>query len=152
MIGSIHRILPGNAFVPHMNSLGLPEFHLAPQGVSTIVDTSTTEVVEAYTAVLSDLFLNNQKIAKFMPYNDTPGAYKTAHDASMMVNYCIFKQNKGWELLQSWIKSSLLWKNAIIRWDYVEDFDYKIEEYEEVSQEKLDQILAEDDVELDWRA
>ena len=29
---------------------GVPEFHLAPQGVSTIVDTSTTETVEAYTA------------------------------------------------------------------------------------------------------
>ena len=35
---------------------GLPEFHLAPQGVSTIVDTSTTEVIEAYTAVMSDCF------------------------------------------------------------------------------------------------
>ena len=33
---------------------GVPEFHLAPQGVSTIVDTSTTEVIEAYTAVLSE--------------------------------------------------------------------------------------------------
>ena len=127
---------------------GVPDFHLSPQGVSTIVDTSTTEVVEAYTAVLSDLFLNNQKIAKFMPYDDSPGAYKAAHDASMLVNYCIFKQNNGWELLQSWIKSSLLWKNAIIRWDYVEDYDYKMEEYEEISQERLDSLLAEDGVEL----
>ena len=49
---------------------GVPELHLAPQGVSTIVDTSTTEVVEAYTAVLSDLFLSNQKLARFIPIND----------------------------------------------------------------------------------
>ena len=42
---------------------GVADFHLAPQGVSTIVDTSTTEVIEAYTAVLSELFLNNNKIA-----------------------------------------------------------------------------------------
>ena len=34
---------------------GVADFHLAPQGVSTIVDTSTTEVIEAYTAVLSEL-------------------------------------------------------------------------------------------------
>ena len=40
---------------------GVAEFHLQPQGVSTIVDTSTTEVIEAYTAILSDLFLNNGK-------------------------------------------------------------------------------------------
>ena len=127
---------------------GVPANHLAPQGVSTIVDTSTTEVVEAYTAVLSDLFLGNNKIAKFVPYDDSPGAYKAAHDASMLTNYCIFKQNKGWETLQSWMKSSLLWKNAVIRWDYIEDYDYKIEEYEEISQEKLDQLLSDDDVEL----
>ena len=62
---------------------GVPDFHLAPQGVSTIVDTSTTEVIEAYTAVLSDLFLNNNKLARFVPYNDTAPAYKVAHDASM---------------------------------------------------------------------
>ena len=127
---------------------GVPELHLAPQGVSTIVDTSTTEVIEAYTAVLSDLFLSNQKIAKFVPYDDSPGSFKAAHDASMLTNYCIFKQNNGWELLQTWMKSALLWKNAILRWDYVEDYDYQIEEYEEIGQEALDALLADDNVEL----
>ena len=127
---------------------GVPELHLAPQGVSTIVDTSTTEVIEAYTAVLSDLFLSNQKIAKFVPYDDSPGSFKAASDASMLTNYCIFKQNNGWELLQTWMKSALLWKNAILRWDYVEDYDYQIEEYEEIGQEALDALLADDNVEL----
>ena len=60
---------------------GVAQEHLTPQGVSSIVDTSTTEVVEAYTAVLSDLFLNNNKIARFVPYDDTPGAFKAAKDA-----------------------------------------------------------------------
>ena len=127
---------------------GVPELHLAPQGVSTIVDTSTTEVIEAYTAVLSDLFLGNQKIARFVPYDDTPGSFKAAHDASMLTNYCIFKQNNGWELLQTWMKSALLWKNAIIRWDYVEDYDYQIEEYESIGQSALDALLSDDMVEL----
>ena len=127
---------------------GVPELHLAPQGVSTIVDTSTTEVIEAYTAVLSDLFLSNNKIAKFVPYDDSPGSFKAASDASMITNYCIFKQNNGWELLQTWMKSALLWKNAIIRWDYVEDYDYQIEEYEEIDQTALDALLSDDNVEL----
>ena len=69
-------------------------------------------------------------------------------DASMLTNYCIFKQNNGWELLQTWMKSALLWKNAILRWDYVEDYDYQIEEYEEIGQEALDALLADDNVEL----
>ena len=127
---------------------GVPEFHLAPQGVSTIVDTSTTEVVEAYTAVLSDLFLNNSKLARFVPMDDSPGAFMQARNASMLTNYCVFKQNKGWELLQTWIKSALLWKNGIIRWDYVEDFEYKIEEYDKIDQVKLDELLADENVEI----
>ena len=66
----------------------------------------------------------------------------------MLTNYCIFKQNNGWELLQTWMKSALLWKNAILRWDYVEDYDYQIEEYEEIGQTALDALLADDNVEL----
>ncbi len=127
---------------------GLPVGHLSPQGVSSIVDTSTTETVEAYSAILSDLFLNNQRLARFVPYNDSPGAYKKAKDASLLVNYCIFKQNDGWSILESWIKCALLWKNGIIRWDYVEDFSYIFEEYEKINQTKLDELLADDDVEI----
>ena len=127
---------------------GVPEFHLSPQGVSTIVDTSTTETVEAYTAVITDLFLNNQKLARFVPMEDSPGAWKDAKDASKLVNYIIFKQNNGWEQLQTWIKAALLWKNGIIRWDYIEDYDYRIEEYDKIDQLKLDEFLADDDVEI----
>ena len=127
---------------------GVADFHLAPQGVSTIVDTSTTEVIEAYTAVLSDLFLNNQKLARFIPYDDTPGAFSAAKDASNIVNYCLFKKNNGWEIMQQWMKSALLWKNAVLRWDYVEDYEYIFEEFEEISQAKLDEILSDDSMEI----
>ena len=102
----------------------------------------------AYTAVLSELFLNNNKIARFVPYNETAPAYKMAHDASNLVNYGLFKQNKGWEIMQTWFKSALLWKNAIIRWDYCEDYGYCFEEYDEIDQERLDALLSEDDVEI----
>ena len=127
---------------------GLPFGDLAPQGVSSIVDTSTTEVIEAYTAVISELFLNNGRLARFEPLDESPGAFKAAHQASMLTNYALFKQNKGWEILQTWIKSALLWKNSIIRWDYIEDYQYKIEEYDKVTQEKLDMLLADENVEL----
>ena len=127
---------------------GVAAAHLAPQGVSTIVDTSTTEVVEAYTAVLSDLFLSNNRIARFIPYDDSPGAFKASKDAANLVNYCIFKKNKGWEILQTWMKASLLWKNSVIRWDYIEDFDYVMEEYEEIDEAKLDEILADENIEI----
>ena len=66
----------------------------------------------------------------------------------MITNYAIFKQNNGWELIQTWIKSALLWKNGIIRWDYVEGYDYEFEEYEKISQGQLDILLAEEGVEI----
>ena len=127
---------------------GVAESHLKPQGVSSIVDTSTTETVEAYTAVLCDLFLNNGKLAKFTPYTGSPGAHQQAHHASLVTNYCLFKQNNGWEAIQTWIKSALLWKNGIIRWDYVEDYSVTFEEYERIDQAKLDELLADENVEI----
>ena len=127
---------------------GVAADHLSPQGVSTIVDTSTTEVIEAYTAILADLFLSNHRLARFVPYDDSPGAYKSAKDASDIVNYCIFRKNNGWEFLSSWIKSSLLWKNAVCRWDYIEDYDYVFEDYEEVNQITLDELLSDPEVEV----
>ena len=127
---------------------GVAADHLAPQGVSSIVDTSTTETIEAYTAILTDLFLNNGRLARFVPYDDSPGAFKNSKDASLLTNYAIFKQNNGWELIQTWIKSALLWKNGIIRWDYVEGFDYEFEEYEKISQGQLDILLADEGVEI----
>ena len=127
---------------------GVPIGHLSPQGVSTIVDTSTTETVEAYLAILSDLFINNQKLARFIPYSNSPGAYKAAHDASMLVNHCIFKQNDGWNILEQWMKSALLWKNGLLRWDFVEDHEYEYIEFESIDQMQLDQILADDSIEI----
>ena len=121
---------------------GVPEGHLAPQGVSQIVDTSTTETIEAYTSVLSDLFLGNNKLARFVPMDNMPMSFQKAKDASMITNYAIFKQNKGWEIMQTWIKSALLWKNGLIRWDYIEDFEYKMEEYDSIDQDKLDQFIV----------
>ena len=127
---------------------GVADYHLSPQGVSTIVDTSTTEVVEAYTAVLSDLFLTNKRLARFMPWDSSPAAIQAAKDASDLTNYCIFKKNDGWELIQQWMKAALLWKNATCRWSYVEDYDYVFEEYERISQPNLDELLADDNVEI----
>ena len=46
------------------------------------------------------------------------------------------------------MKAGLLWKNGIIRWDFVEDYQYKIEEYDEIDQTKLDELLSNENVEL----
>jgi len=126
----------------------MPNYHLTPQGVSQIVSSDTVEAIEGYTAIISELMLNNNKLARFLPVESTPTGYHQAKVASDLVNYTLFKQNPGWEVLNTWIKSSLLWKNSIIRWDFIEDFDYNFEEYDSIDQENLDLILADPEVEV----
>ena len=48
-----------------------------------------------------------------MPWDSSPAAIQAAKDASDITNYCLFKKNNGWELIQQWMKAALLWKNAI---------------------------------------
>jgi len=126
----------------------IPQFHLTPQGVSQIVSSDTVEAVEGYLAIIAELMFNNNKLAKFVPVGSKPSDFHNAKVASDLVNYTIFKQNNGWEILNTWVKSALLWKNSIVRWEFIEDFDYSFEEYDSISQENLDILLADDELEV----
>jgi hypothetical protein len=125
-----------------------PLFHLSPQGVSQIVSSDTVEAVEGYNAILAELMFNNNKLARFIPAGDSPKDFHEAKVASDLVNYTIFKQNNGWEILNTWVKSALLWKNSIVRWEFIEDFEYSFDEYDSIDQEKLDILLADPDTEV----
>ena len=127
---------------------GLPEGHLRPNGVSKIVSSDTTETIEAYLALISELMFNNNRIAKFKSWSASPSAIAAANDASDLVNYTIFKKNNGWELLNTWVKSALLWKNSVIRWDFVEDKYTDFEEYESLTEEALDLKLSDKEIEV----
>jgi hypothetical protein len=125
-----------------------PIGHLAPQGVSKIVSSDTVEAIEGYSAVLSELLLNNKKLAKFIPYSQTAMGVHQARVASDVTNYCIFKKNKGWELINTWIKSALLWKNAAVVWEFVEDYEFTFQEFDEITTESLDMLLSDPEVEV----
>ena len=127
---------------------GLPAGHLSPNGVSKIVSSDTTETIEAYLAIISELMFNNNRLAKFKSWTASPSAIAAANDASDLVNYTIFKKNNGWELMNTWVKSALLWKNSIIRWDFVEDISTSFEEYDSLTEESLDLKLSEKDIEV----
>jgi len=126
----------------------LAEGHLSPQGVSQIVSSDTVEAVEGFTAIIAELMFNNNKLCRFLPTGHNPKDYHNAKVAGDITNYTIFKQNNGWEILNTWTKSALLWKNSIVRWEFVEDFEYTFEEFDEISQDNLDIQLAEPNVEI----
>lgn len=123
-----------------------PKGRLTPMGVSKVVTSDTIEIVDSYLAVISELMLSNGRIAKFNPMDPTQA--RAAGIASDVTNHCIFKKNNGWVELNSWIKSALLFKNAILRWRWEEKFEYKVEEYENVTELEVDVLTEEDDVEV----
>lgn len=126
----------------------VPTGHLSPQGVSQIVSSDTVEAVEGYLAIISELMFNNNKIARFVPTGVSPTDYHNAKVASDLTNYVVFKQNPGWTILNTWTKSALLWKTSHVRWRYVEDHEYTFEEYEEIDQNSLDLLLADENIEV----
>jgi hypothetical protein len=126
----------------------MPAGHLTPQGVSQIVSSDTVEVVEGYLAILSELLMNNNKLAKFVPMKKTPTSLAAAKAAGDLLDYVVFKQNNGWVKIGTWMKSALLWKNSILRWGFVEDFDYTFEEFDEITQENLDILLSAPDADV----
>lgn len=119
---------------------------LAPMGVSKVVSSDTIEIVDSYLAVISELMLSNGRIAKFNAMD--PTQTKAAGIASDITNHCIFVKNNGWVELNTWIKSALLFKNATIRWKWVESFDHKVEEYENMTAQEVDALTADENVEI----
>jgi len=126
-----------------------PRGDLAPQGVSKIVSSDSAEIAEGYTALLTKLLIDNNKLAMFVPYADDIGSIKRANMASDVVNYCIFNSNSdGWTKISTWLKSAVVLGNSAITWGWEEDFDYEIEEYAVIDQLSLDQMLSDPMLEL----
>jgi hypothetical protein len=122
---------------------------LKPQGVSSIVSSDSAEIAEGYTALLTKLLLDNNKLALFTPYSNEMAAVKASQIASDVVNYCLFNSNPdGWSKLSTWIKSAVVFGNSALTWGWEEHYDYVVEEYEQIEEGVLDQILADPNVEI----
>ena len=122
---------------------------LKPQGVSSIVSSDSAEIAEGYTALLTKLLLDNNKLALFTPYSNEMAAIKASQVASDVVNYCLFNSNPdGWSKLSTWIKSAVVFGNSALTWGWEEHYDYVVEEYEQIEEGALDQILADANVEI----
>ena len=122
---------------------------LKPQGVSSIVSSDSAEIAEGYTALLTKLLLDNNKLALFTPYSNEMAAVKASQVASDVVNYCLFNSNPdGWSKLSTWIKSAVVFGNSALTWGWEEHYDYIVEEYEQIEEGVLDQILADPNVEI----
>ena len=126
-----------------------PRGDLEPQGVSSIVSSDSAEIAEGYTALLTKLLLDNNKLAMFVPYSNEVASIKAAKVASDVVNYCLFNTNAdGWTKLSTWLKSAVVFGNSSVTWGWEESFDFEVEEYDTITEVVLDQILSDNDIEI----
>ena len=126
-----------------------PQGDLKPQGVSSIVSSDSAEIAEGYTALLTKLLLDNNKLALFIPYSNDMAAVKASQVASDVVNYCLFNSNPdGWSKLSTWLKSAVVFGNSALTWGWEEEYDYVVEEYETIEEGALDQILSDPNIEI----
>ncbi len=123
----------------------IPQGHLSPQGVSQLVASDTVEVVEGYLAILAELLFNDNRLTRFVPYQKNATSLAAAQTASKLVDHIIFNENPGWAILNTWLKSALLWKNSIVHWEYVASEKYEFQTYEQLDINTLQLMLSEDD-------
>ena len=113
---------------------------------SRIVTREVMETVEWIKPELMKLFASGSETVRFEPQNanDVAGAQQ----ATDYVNYLFHRKNEGFKILYQWINDGLLQKNGIVKAWWDEEESKVREEYEGLTEQELEMLLAPDNVEL----
>ena len=97
-------------------------------------------------AALLETFAAGNRIVRFAPQG--PDDVEKAAVSTAYTDYCVFRANDGFSVFSSVISDALLARVGICKvyWQQAEEED--VQEFSDLTQDELDMILAEDDVEL----
>lgn len=116
------------------------------EGRSQVVDTTVMDTIEWIKPSLMRIFTSGDEVVKFLPESeeDVP----TAQQATDYINWILTRKNNWAELFLTWISDALLEKVGIIKvfWDDTEKKSR--EEYHDLTDVELEQLIASDDVEV----
>lgn len=118
----------------------------AHDGNSKYISQDVWDSVEALKAALLETFAAGNKIIKFAPQNAED--VKMAEVCSEYTDYVMFRQNDLFGVMSTVIHDGLTSRVGIAKvyWDIKEDIEPQ--EFESLTQDELDMVLAEDDIEL----
>ncbi len=129
--------------------LGKPVGDLAPpeiEGRSSVVDSSVHDTVEWMLPSLIKTFTGSDSVVEFAPQSQqTEEAAKQATD---YVNYIFYRQNPGFQLLNTWFKDALLSKVGIMKVMWDESVVEAREEYNGLDDAEMQIISDDDEVEI----
>jgi len=116
------------------------------EGRSTIVTGEVAEAVDAALPALLRVFTQGDDIVRAEP--EGPGDEEIAKQVTQYLNYVFYRDNPGFAVLNMWFKDALLQKNGIVKVYWDDTKQVNSEEYENLTEEELALMLADETVEV----
>lgn len=129
--------------------LGQPTLDLTPpevEGRSSVVSPDVRNTIESMLPQLMVKFAGSERVVEFEPTK--PGDEEKAEQATDYVNHVLHTHNPGERIIYNWMKDALLSKNGIVKvwWDNRKE--EKREEYRNLNDVELAQLMDDDEVEV----
>lgn len=118
----------------------------AHDGNSKFVSQDVYDSVEALKAALLETFASGNNIVKFAPQNADD--VETAEVCSKYTDYVMFRQNDAFKVMNSAIHDGLTSRVGVAKVFWDEREEIVEEEFNDLNQDELDMLLAQDNVEL----
>ena len=118
----------------------------AHDGNSKYVSQDVYNAVNSMQAALLETFSAGNRIVRFAPQG--PEDVETAQVCSAYTDYVLFRQNDGHNIFSSVIHDGLIARVGVAKVLWQQSEETVEEEFTDVTQDQLDMLLAEDNVEL----
>lgn len=129
--------------------LGQPTLDLTPpevEGRSSVVSPDVRNTIESMLPQLMVKFAGSERVVEFEPQK--PGDEQKAEQATDYVNHVLHTHNPGERIIYNWMKDALLSKNGIVKVWWDDRKEEKREEYRNLNDVELAQLMDDDEVEV----
>ena len=113
------------------------------EGESQVISSDVFDLVEADMPSLVRVFLGANEIMKFTPINTSPPEVKIAEEKTKYINQLIRNQPTSYKTIFDWLKGAEIYKYSAVHFGFEEEDKVKVVEYEGVSNEELELIKVE---------
>ena len=118
----------------------------AHDGNSRYVSQDVYNAVQSMTAGLLETFSAGSNIVKFAP--EGPEDVELSKVCSAYTNFILFRQNDAFSVFQSVIHDGLMARVGVAKVYWMDKVETETQTFENLTQDELDMLLAEDNVEL----
>ena len=118
----------------------------AHDGNSKYISQDVYNAVQSMSAALLETFSAGSNIVKFAP--NGPEDVELAKVCSSYTNYVMFRQNDAFSVFQSVIHDGLMARVGVAKVWWMEQTELERQSFDQLTQDELDMLLADDGVEL----